>query len=215
MKRLICTVRSRSSFRASARPVDIHKKKLIQSLLAPSETGAEMGIPAGWVGTPSPLACECLVWRGFCKNAAQNIEPQRFRGQNLDFKELIGGLFLLHSATFASTMMGLFSKRRKVRCHIEGRYSCGKPLFSANRLPVIGCSTHNPACGQGIRFSCYLCSTFQCVLASVSPRRNSSISYARVRRSLYMDGYASGKRHASQSLALPELRRVVFRNVVV
>jgi hypothetical protein len=39
--------------------------------------------------------------------------------------------------------------------------------------------------------------------------------YPRVRRNLRMDGLASGERHASQSVALPELRRVVFWDLVV
>jgi len=46
----------RSSFRASARPVDIYEKKFVPSLLAPSETGAEMGIPGRWEGTPLSLS---------------------------------------------------------------------------------------------------------------------------------------------------------------
>ena len=39
--------------------------------------------------------------------------------------------------------------------------------------------------------------------------------YARVRRSLPMDGLVSGERHPSPTLALPELRGVVFWNVLV
>jgi hypothetical protein len=34
--------------------VDIREKKLIQSLLASSKTGAKMGIPGAWEGTPLP-----------------------------------------------------------------------------------------------------------------------------------------------------------------
>jgi hypothetical protein len=51
------------------------KKKLIESLLAPSKIDPEMGIPGSWEVTPLPLAREPLVWRGFCKIAAQNLEP--------------------------------------------------------------------------------------------------------------------------------------------
>jgi hypothetical protein len=67
-----------------------------------------------------------LFGAGSAKMPAQNIEPQRFRGQSLDFKELAGGVRRLHSTAFASTMMGLFSIRNKVRFHIEAGIACGK-----------------------------------------------------------------------------------------
>jgi hypothetical protein len=108
------------------------KKSFIASLLARSETSSETGIPGGLESTPPPYARERLVWRGFCKHAAQNLEPQGFRGQNLDFKELIGGAFRLHSIFFASTMMGLFPIRHKVRCHIEA----GTPVEISRRATL-------------------------------------------------------------------------------
>src|SRR5580698_3052094 len=39
-----------------------------------------LGVP------PSPPPLEGLDWRGFCKNALQNLERQRFTGQNPDNK---------------------------------------------------------------------------------------------------------------------------------
>jgi hypothetical protein len=36
--------------------------------------------------TPLPHTSERLNWGGVCKNGVQNLEPQRFRGQNLENK---------------------------------------------------------------------------------------------------------------------------------
>jgi hypothetical protein len=96
---------------------------------------------AGGRVPPSPNPFECLAWRGFCKNAAQNLEPQGFKGQNIDFKELVGGSGQLQSTAFAATMMGFLAKWHKVRCHIESgkaveicRARCRVLLMVLNRL---------------------------------------------------------------------------------
>jgi hypothetical protein len=120
MKRLICTVRSRSDFRPSARPVEIHEKEAHSEPSCTFRNWCRNGNSRWMQGTPPlPNPSECLAWRGFCKNAAQNIEPQWFRSQNIDFKELIDGPCRVNSTAFASTMVGLFSIRHKVRCHTE------------------------------------------------------------------------------------------------
>jgi hypothetical protein len=41
--------------------------------------------------TPLPPTSESLAGRGVCKTCAQNLEPQWFRGQNLDPKRLMRG----------------------------------------------------------------------------------------------------------------------------
>jgi hypothetical protein len=37
---------------------------------------------------PSPTRSECRDWRGFRKNALQNLEPLGLKGQNIDNKGL-------------------------------------------------------------------------------------------------------------------------------
>jgi hypothetical protein len=67
---------------------------------------------------PPPHTSESLDWRGFCKNALQNLEPQRFRDRNLDCKSLSGIPVAVLSAACALEMIYFFSGARKVRCHI-------------------------------------------------------------------------------------------------
>jgi len=49
-----------------------------------------MGILDRTVVPPSPTPLASRARRGFCKNASQNLEPQRVRGQNLENKGLVG-----------------------------------------------------------------------------------------------------------------------------
>jgi len=53
-------------------------------------------------GTPLPTPSEGLAWHGFCKNGWQSLEPQGFRGQDLDNTGLAG--FLLVAACTASAL---------------------------------------------------------------------------------------------------------------
>jgi hypothetical protein len=66
---------------------------------------------------PPPPPSESLDWRGFCKNALQNLERLGVRGQNLENKELAA--FFAGTACTASalTMICSLSLRVKVRCH--------------------------------------------------------------------------------------------------
>jgi hypothetical protein len=71
---------------------------------------------------PSPLPSESLDWRGFCKNGRQNLEPQGFRGQNLDNKGLAA--FFAVAACTASALTMLYS----LACGGQGQMShdeCG------------------------------------------------------------------------------------------
>ena len=67
------------------------------------------------LGTPLPPPSERLDWRGFRKKCLQNLDPQGFRGQNLDNKQLAG-----------------FSEARVYR------YRLDKNLLSFSRVKV-GC----------------------------------------------------------------------------
>jgi len=70
-----------------------------------------------WV-PPSPTPLKSRDWRGVCKKCLQNLEPQGFRGQNLDYKGL-GTLFgRVECTASALTMICSFGARGKVRCHI-------------------------------------------------------------------------------------------------
>jgi len=122
MKRLTCIVRSRSSFRASARPVDFHEKKLV------SESSRAF---LNWFRNRNSWRAGgyALSGAGFARMPRKILSPQGFRIQNPDFKELIGGELRQHSIVFASTMMGLFPIRHKVRCHIEA----GTPVEISRR----------------------------------------------------------------------------------
>jgi hypothetical protein len=114
----------------------------------------------------------CLA-RVLQKMPRKILSPKGLEVEIFDFKELIGRPSRLYSTAFASTMMGRFSKRHKVRCHIEAGYSCGKPDSSTR---------------------CWYRFQFWRVAAQAK------------RITKGKEGYASAERHASQSLALPELR---------
>jgi len=68
--------------------------------------------------SPLPPPLESRDWRGFRKNGLQNLQPQGFRGQNIDNKQL--RLLAGHSLCTAWALIIIcFSNfSRKVRCHI-------------------------------------------------------------------------------------------------
>jgi hypothetical protein len=66
---------------------------------------------------PSPHPSESLDWRGFCKNALQNLEPQRFRGQNLDDKGVSALLAGFAYTAFALAIICSLNFEVKVGCH--------------------------------------------------------------------------------------------------
>ena len=98
---------------------------------------------------PSPTPSESLDWRGVCKNALQNLEPQGVRGQNLDNKELAGVSRRDRRTAHALTMICFLLDGRKVRCHsrvVEKVMSGSTPVppFRKRRErrghePVSGC----------------------------------------------------------------------------
>jgi hypothetical protein len=67
-----------------------------------------------------PTLSESLDWRGFYKNALQNLEPQWVKGQNLDNKELAGLVKRDPGTAHALTMIRFLWEGRKVRCHKDG-----------------------------------------------------------------------------------------------
>jgi hypothetical protein len=74
--------------RRTPQAVDIFLKNTsrggFNSPISPSSIRGKVLVP----GVPSPTPSKSLDWRGFCKNGSQNLEPQGFRGQNLDNKGL-------------------------------------------------------------------------------------------------------------------------------
>lgn len=68
---------------------------------------------------PLPPPLESRDRRGFCKSGVQNLEPQGFRGQNLDNKELrrLAGDSRCTACALVIIRFSNFS--RKVRCHIR------------------------------------------------------------------------------------------------
>jgi hypothetical protein len=67
---------------------------------------------------PPPLASERLDWREVCKNALQNLEPLRVRGQNLDDKGVRACSAVSTYTASALTMICSLDFRVKVGCHI-------------------------------------------------------------------------------------------------
>jgi len=59
---------------------------------------------SGRVYPPPPHTSESLDWRGLYKNGLQNIEPQGFRGQNLDNNRLAAFLAVAVCSASALTM---------------------------------------------------------------------------------------------------------------
>jgi hypothetical protein len=76
-------------------------------------------------GYPSPLATESLDWRGFCKNALQNLEPQELRGQDLDNEGVTIRLAFLVSTASALTMICRLNFEVKVGRHKQLRKNAG------------------------------------------------------------------------------------------
>jgi hypothetical protein len=72
-------------------------------------------IPLFWGTLLPPPPFECLDGRGVCKNALQNLEPQGFRGQNLDNKELAGFSARLLDAVSALNIGYSFGREGKLR----------------------------------------------------------------------------------------------------
>ena len=75
----------------------------------------------GWIQgiPPSPPSLKTLEWRGFRKNGLQDLEPQGFRGQNIDNKGLMPLNAFLERIAFALSMICAFNCVVKVRCHIN------------------------------------------------------------------------------------------------
>ncbi len=95
------------------------KKSLRRAIDAPLCLGRFQGI---WrelvVPPPSPHPLKTLDWGGVCKNGLQNLEPQGFRGQNLDNKGL-APFFAVGAYTASALAMICSSRaRHKVRCHM-------------------------------------------------------------------------------------------------
>jgi hypothetical protein len=67
--------------------------------------------------TPLPHPSERLDWRGVRKNALQNLEPQGFRGQNLDNRGVRAAVALSACTASALTMICSLSFEVKVGCH--------------------------------------------------------------------------------------------------
>ena len=76
------------------------------------ENGRFRGYP------PPPPPSESRDWRGVCKNGLQNLEPQGFRGQNLENKGVRALLAISACTASALTMICSLNFRVKVRCHI-------------------------------------------------------------------------------------------------
>jgi len=82
-------------------------------------------------GVYPPHPSESRDWRGVCKNGLQNLEPQGFRGQDLENKRATA-LFAVAAATATvSTMICFLNSRVKVGCHKPG---CGKDAFTFSRI---------------------------------------------------------------------------------
>jgi len=77
------------------------------------------GKELGWSAPPSPNPAERLDWRGVRKNALQNLEPQGFRGHNLDNKRVSAAVALSACTASALTMICSFSFEVKVGCDKE------------------------------------------------------------------------------------------------
>jgi hypothetical protein len=101
--------------------VDIFPKKLQRRIAARQrERVSFREIRDFELGTPLPHPSERLDWRGVCKNALQNLEPQGFRGQNLDNKGLRARFAALAQTASALTMICSLNLEVKVRCHRGG-----------------------------------------------------------------------------------------------
>ncbi len=100
---------------------------------------------AGYTPYPTPL--KSLDWRGVCKNGLQNLEPQGFRGQNLDNKGL--AVFLAVAVCTASALT-IFCF---LACGWQGRMShhecdpCGFQAFRRlQRARKCGGASMRPLC---------------------------------------------------------------------
>lgn len=69
--------------------------------------------------SPLPPTSERLDWGGVCKSGVQNLEPQRFRGQNLESKGVIAIPKLLVRTASALTIICSSNSGVKVRCHMD------------------------------------------------------------------------------------------------
>jgi hypothetical protein len=70
-------------------------------------------------GIPSPHPSEWLDWRGVCKKCLQNLEPQGFKGQNIDNKGLAVFFATALDTASALNMICSFGEEGKVRCHMR------------------------------------------------------------------------------------------------
>jgi hypothetical protein len=68
----------------------------------------------------NPHLSESRDWREVCKNGLQNLEPQGFRGQNLENKR-VGAFFLAVTGTASAlTKICSLGFAVKVECHQTG-----------------------------------------------------------------------------------------------
>jgi hypothetical protein len=87
---------------------------------------------------PLPPPSECRDWREVCKNGLQNLEPQGFRGQNLENKGVRAQLAISACTASALTMICSLNSGIKVRRHIglwktRGRESHESHPFAKSR----------------------------------------------------------------------------------
>src|SRR5271165_6417962 len=106
-------------------------------------------------GTPLPPPSESPDWRGVCKNAPQNLEPQGFRGQNLENKKVRACFAISACTASALAMICSLSSRVKVGCHIWlrktlDRISCDSHPF-AKSARGLATRIHTNVKGRAIR----------------------------------------------------------------
>jgi hypothetical protein len=68
---------------------------------------------------PSPTPLKTRDRRGVCKKCLQNLEPQGFKGQNADNKELAVFFATALDTASALNMICSFGEEGKVRCHMR------------------------------------------------------------------------------------------------